>query len=320
MVQFIPKYVEYSRILGIYTLAIRIRQYSWWTQELLRNINPNVKKLKDTVHKIKKKENFYKDLTEIKNNSGLLASELGKWMHYLKLIYFHNSTILYLNLKILLNLYSKVKESKKKVVNLRKHEKEKQNKIVLQHKIKQIQKEIKDISEVDDELIDSLNSFKKGFNKSLRKGFSIKIFTLLKEQRISQKMKIKARKIKELEPKRRAAMANLNTEKEKDIKKVTNLIEKEIHAVEKDVLYTRQLIKKLKTKKSHIESLIKQLGKKMYRMKFERDVINSTLLLLNKPYGELDKKIEEDTKKMFYNALRQLNMSSRKSRPLKMAA
>lgn len=312
MVQFIAEYTKYSKILGIYTLAIRIRQYSWWIQELLKNINSNIKKLKDKVNNIKK-EDFFKDISEIKNNSNLLASELRTEMHYLKLIYFHDSAILHLQLRLLLNIYNKIKEKEKEIIDLKKKNK-KEGKKILNHKLKQIQKEIGDLSKVDEAIIHSLKSFKVGFNKMLRRGFSIKTFTLLKERRISQKIKIKARKIKEIEEKRKNIMKKINIASEKEVKKITNLLEKEIKAVEKDVLYDRQLIKKLRNKNKHIESIIKHLGKKMFKLNIDRKNINEILLSINQPFKELDTSIDASLEKMFRNALRQLNRTVRISK------
>lgn len=316
MQDLIPEYVKYSRILGIYTIAIRIRQYSWGTRELLRNINANIKKLNNKVKKIKKK-NLLTDIGEINTTSNLLASELRKWMYYLKVIYFHNSTILYLHLKILLKLYSRIEGIKKKNAKLKKRTKEKHKKHILEHKERILKNEIKVLAKVDKKLINSLISFKKGFNKALRQGFSFKTLTFLPVRRISQKMKIKARKIKETENKRKQAMQKLNIER--NVKKVANLIEKEIEAVEKDVLYNRQLLKKLRGKKKYIENIIRHLGKKLLRMKVDRENINKILIPINQPYIKLDKTIKTDLEKMFYTGLRQLNMSLRKSKPLKKA-
>lgn len=315
MVQLIPEYTKYSRILGIYTLAIRIRQYSWWMQELLRDIRPNIKKLKNNINKIKK-ETLSTDLPEIKNNSDLLASELRRWMHYLKLIYFHNSAILHLQLKLLLRIHGEISKKKKTIISAKKQTKEREKLKILNHKLKQIQKEIKYISKADECIIHSLKSFKKGFNKSLRKGRSIRTFTFLKEQRISQKIKIKAREMKKIEENRKKLMQKLNIDNISQLRKLANYLKKQIKNSEKDVLYTRQLIKKLQIKNKHIEKIIKHLGKKMFRMQFSREVINRTLLHINSPFKELETSIHSSLEKMFRNALRQLNRTVRISKKI----
>ncbi len=307
--QLIPEYKKYSKLLGIYTLAIRIRQYSWWIQELLKSINSNKKKLKSAVSKIKKRL-FFSNISEINNTSNLLASELRRWMTYLKIIYFHDSAILHLQLRILLKIYDRIEQKKKQIINLRKHTKDKQQIRIVNNKLKQLQKEIGDISKADEAIIHSLREFKIGFNKILRKGFSIKTFTILKEWYVNKRIKIKAKTIKDIELKRKGLMSKLNLENEKTVKRITNMLEKEIKAVEKDVLYDRQLIIKLQNKKKHIQNILKHLEKKLLKMKIDKKNVDKIILNINQPFRELDNLIDEDINKMFRNALRQLNRSA----------
>lgn len=311
--QLIPEYKKYSKILGIYTLAIRIRQYSWWIQELLKSINTNKRKLRSLINK----KNFFKNISEINNTSNLLASELRRWMAYLKLIYFHDSAILHLQLRILLHIYEQIIKKRKQIINLKRHEKDKHRIKILNYKLKQLQKEIGDVAKADEKIIHALREFKIQFNKMLRHGFSIKLFTPFKEKYVNRKLKIKTKKIKDIELMRRELMSRLNLENERKLRRITNLLEKEVKAVEKDVLCDRQLIKKIQNKKDSIENLLKHLERKLNRTKeIKKENVNNIMMHLKKPFNELDNLIDQDLEKIFRNALRQLNRSALLSRKI----
>jgi len=205
---------SHARVLETFSpesLAMRTRETVWDINDLLTSFDAKLKEINRMLKDLHQKT-FFRLYPEISTKIIEAIQLLSMWQADLKKINFYYTTILYIYADRALELMKMTRASKKKVVSMKKHVKEKEE-------AKHLRSILRDLDTMDDdavalrqEYIEALHAAKDKANKKARDGFSFAGFfaRYVREEYFMREIRISTRKLKEIELRERPMLATLD--------------------------------------------------------------------------------------------------------------
>jgi hypothetical protein len=301
------------------TLAIKIREESWFLETLINNIREAKKRIRSYIHGVK-----IDNMAELQASIVGLAREIKLGIRKLKFVYYYDSTLLYLYFRMLKHVQTHCKSEEKKLKknsnNLPKelHDKSKKD---LKKARKELAKHIRqnhhlvhglDIGEkhlisTSTILVNKLRKLRWGSEKQVQGNFTISRLSLLGMGSLNRKIKVEAIKVKrDIMPREHALLSRLSREiNPKDVVELASLVSKGIKRTARNAAYTSKLISKFKAELKPLEKTGKKIKGPVKELAKQNNINEESIRKIIDPLNDAIKyakeQIHNDLMKIFRN-------------------